>query len=162
MELLVAGALDSGNRSALSDSELAELRVDPRIHCLGHVDDMEKLYAASDIVVLPSWREGLSRALIEAAAMERPIITTDVPGCRDVVDHGISGLLVPLRDSRAIELAVRLFLENPDVARRFGKAARQKVVAEFQVSLVNQSTLTQYERLLGMPLDRKPLLGRLF
>ena len=119
---------------------------------------MQLVYAASDIVVLPSWREGLSRALIEAAAMERPIITTDVPGCRDVVDHGISGLLVPQRDARAIELAVRLLIENPDVARRFGKAARHKVVAEFQVSLVNESTLAQYERLLGMPLDRKPLL----
>ncbi len=162
LELLVAGALDRGNRSALSHSELAELQADPRIRCLGHVDDMQDLYAASDIVVLPSWREGLSRALIEAAAMERPIITTDVPGCRDVVDHGVSGLLVPLRDVRAIELAVRLLIENPGLARRFGKAARQKVVAEFQVSLVNQSTLAQYERLLGMPLDRKPLLEGLF
>ena len=113
-------------------------------------------------MVLPSWREGLSRALIEAAAMERPIITTDVPGCRDVVDHGISGLLVPQRDARAIELAVRLFIENPDVANRFGKAARQKVVAEFQVSLVNESTLQQYSRLLAASLDRKPLLKGLF
>ena len=162
LELLVAGVLDSGNRSAISDAELAELQADPRIRCLGHVDDMQALYAASDIVVLPSWREGLSRALIEAAAMERPIVTTDVPGCRDVVDHGVSGLLVPLRDARAIELAVRLLIENPDLARRFGKAARKKVVAEFQVSLVNQSTLAQYELMLGMPVDRKPLLKRLF
>ena len=154
LELLVAGALDSGNRSALSESELDELHADPRIRCLGHVDDMSALYAASDIVVLPSWREGLSRALIEAAAMERPIITTDVPGCRDVVDHGVSGLLVPLRDSRAIELAVRLLIENPDLARRFAKAARQKVVAEFQVSLVNQSTL-QYSQLFA-PLIASP------
>ena len=83
---------------------------------------MQALYAASDIVVLPSWREGLSRALIEAAAMERPIITTDVPGCRDV-DHGVSGLLVPLRDARGIELAVRLFMENPDAARRLQSTA---------------------------------------
>lgn len=162
LELLVAGALDSGNRSALSVSELAELQVDPRIRCLGHVDDMQALYAASDLVVLPSWREGLSRALIEAAAMERPIITTDVPGCRDVVDHGCSGLLVPLRDARGIELAIRLLLENPDLARHFGKAARKKVVAEFQVSLVNQSTLQQYKALLGTPLARKPLLQGLF
>ena len=162
MELLVAGALDSGNRSALSDSELAELQADPRIRCLGHVVEMEDIYAASDIVVLPSWREGLSRALIEAAAMERPIITTDVPGCRDVIDHGSSGLLVPLRDARAIELAVRLLIENQDLARRFGKAARQRVVAEFQVSRVNQSTLQQYDELLATQLDRKPLLQGLF
>ena len=142
----MAGALDSGNRSAMG--------------LVGGT--MAELYAAIDIVDLPSWREGLSRALIEAAAMERPIITTDVPGCRDVVDHGVSGFLVPLCDAHAIELAVRLLIENPDVARRFGKAARKKVVAEFQVSLVNQNTLDQYDRLLQMPLDRKPLLKRFF
>lgn len=162
LELLVAGELDSGNRSALSATELADLQNHPHIRCLGHVADMCALYAASDIVLLPSWREGLSRSLIEAAAMERPIITTDVPGCRDVVDHGRSGLLVPLHDSRSIALAIRLLLENPELARRFGKAARQKVVAEFQVSLVNQSTLVQYERLLATSLDRKPLLQGLF
>lgn len=151
LELLVAGSLDDGNRSSLSPEELRTLRADPRIRCLGHVDDMCALYAASDVVVLPSWREGLSRSLIEAAAMERPIITTDVPGCRDVVDHGRSGLLVTLHDARAIELAIRLLLANPDLARRFGKAARQKVVNEFQVSLVNKQTLDQYQRLFAMP-----------
>ncbi len=162
LELLVAGELDDGNRSALSQAELQALRAEPRIHCLGHVADMRALYAASDIVLLPSWREGLSRALIEAAAMQRPIITTDVPGCRDVVDHGETGLLVPLHDPRAIELAIRLLLANPDLARRFGRAARQKVVDEFQVSIVNQSTLAQYERLLASSLDRKPLLEGVF
>ena len=115
---------------------------------------MRAVYASSDIVVLPSWREGLSRALIEAAAMERPIITTDVPGCRDVIDHGRSGLLVPLRDARAIELGIRLYMNNPDLVRRFGKAARQKVVSEFQVSLVNETTLEQYEQILRKPLGR--------
>ena len=162
LDLLIAGALDIGNRSALSESELGDLHDDPRIHCLGHVNDMQSLYALCDIVVLPSWREGLSRALIEAAAMERPIITTDVPGCRDVIDHGRSGLLVPLKDSRAIELAIRLLAENVDLARRFGKAARQKVVSEFQVSLVNESTLQQYDHLLGTPLKRKPMLESFF
>jgi glycosyltransferase involved in cell wall biosynthesis len=162
LELLVAGALDSGNRSALTPAELAELRANQCIRCLGHVEDMQRVYAASDIVVLPSWREGLSRSLIEAAAMELPIITTDVPGCRDVVDHGISGLLVPQRDARSLVLAIRLLLENPALAKRLGKAARQKVVAEFQVSLVNESTLQQYSRLLAASLDRKPLLKGLF
>jgi glycosyltransferase involved in cell wall biosynthesis len=151
LELLVAGDLDGGNRSSLSAAELQALAQEPRLRCLGHVDDMRALYAASDLVVLPSWREGLSRALIEAAAMELPIITTDVPGCRDVVDHGINGLLVPLHDARAIELAIRLLLANPDLARRFGKAARQKVVAEFQVSIVNERTLCKYSALLPLP-----------
>ena len=162
IELLVAGALDSGNRSSLSVDELAVLRSDPRVRCLGHVADMREIYAASDIVVLPSWREGLSRALIEAAAMERPIITTDVPGCRDVVDHGRTGLLVPFRDSRSLALALRLFSENPDLARRCGKQARRKVKAEFQVSLVNQVTLAQYEQMFSAPFKRKPFLPGLF
>ena len=162
LELLVAGALDSGNRSALTPAELTELHTNQRIRCLGHVEDMQLVYAASDIVVLPSWREGLSRSLIEAAAMERPIITTDVPGCRDVVDHGLSGLLVPQGDARSLALAIRLLLKNPDLAKRFGKAARQKVVAEFQVSLVNESTMQQYTRLLATSLDRNPLLGGFF
>ena len=144
LELLIAGDLDSGNRSSLTAGEIELLKSDKRICTLGHVDDMRPIYASSDIVVLPSWREGLSRSLIEAASMERPIITTDVPGCRDVVDHGLSGLLVPLRDSRALELAIKLIISNPEIARKLGKAARRKAIDQFQVSLVNSSTINQY------------------
>lgn len=162
LQLLVAGSIDFGNRSALSVAELHDLQTDMRIRLLGHVADMRPIYASSDLVVLPSWREGLSRALIEAAAMERPIITTDVPGCRDVIEHGSSGLLVPLQDPHAIELAIRLLLQNPDLAERFGRQARRKVVTEFQVSLVNKSTLEIYRSLLGIPLQRKPMLKELF
>ncbi|MCF8139539.1 MAG: glycosyltransferase family 4 protein [Cyanobium usitatum Tobar12.5m-G36] len=162
LQLLVAGAIDEGNRSALTPAELSTLQADSRIRCLGHVADMRAVYAAADLVVLPSWREGLSRSLIEAAAMERPIITTDVPGCRDVIDHGRSGLLVAIQDARGIELAIRLLLDNPDLAHRLGKEARIKVIAEFQVSLVNESTLHTYQRLLGVNLGRKPMLQGLF
>lgn len=161
-DLFVAGALDSGNRSSLSTSQLNALAGDPRIHLLGHVGNMRKLYSTADIVILPSWREGLSRSLIEAASMERPIITTDVPGCRDVIDHGISGLLVPLRDPQAIQLAIQLLIANPTLARNLGKAARKKVVAEFQVSTINENTLVQYKTLLEKPLGRKPLFDGLF
>ena len=154
LELLVAGSLDDGNRSSLTAAELEEIRLEPRVRCLGHVEDMRGLYASADLVVLPSYREGLSRALIEAAAMERPIITTDVPGCRDVIDHGVSGLLVPVCDAPSLRLAIQLLIQNPDLARRFGLAARDKVVQEFQVSLVNERTLVQYQRLL------EPAAGR--
>jgi len=154
VELLVAGDLDAGNRSALSPGELQALGSEQRVRCLGHVEDMRALYASVDVVVLPSWREGLSRALIEAAAMERPIITTDVHGCRDVVVHGVCGLLVPPRNAEALRLAIVLLLQQPQLARAFGKAARERVVAEFQVDLVNQRTLEQYHQLLSQPLDR--------
>jgi len=152
LELLVAGGIDTGNRSSLTAAELAQLHANPRIRCLGHVDDMRALYASSDLVVLPSWREGLSRALIEAAAMERPIITTDVPGCRDVIDHGQCGLLVPPHNPDALGLAIELLIQQPELARAFGKAARARVVAEFQVDLVNERTLQQYRQLLSQSL----------
>jgi len=160
LDLLVAGDLDAGNRSSLSPAELTALRAEPRLRCLGHVTDMRALYAASDIVVLPSWREGLSRALIEAAAMERPIITTDVPGCRDVVDHGRSGLLVPLQNGPAIALAIRLLLEQPELARVLGQQARRKVVEEFRVTLVNDHTLQQYAQLIALPIRPSRLRWR--
>ena len=160
LDLLVAGDLDAGNRSSLSPAELTALRAEPRLRCLGHVTDMRALYAASDIVVLPSWREGLSRALIEAAAMERPIITTDVPGCRDVVDHGRSGLLVPLQNGPAIALAIRLLLEQPELARGLGQQARRKVVEEFRVTLVNDHTLQQYAQLIALPIRPSRLRWR--
>ena len=154
LELWVAGELDVGNRSVLSQTELVSLRNEQRVRCLGHVEDMRALYSSVDMVVLPSWREGLSRALIEAAAMERPIITTDVPGCRDVVVHGVCGLLVPPRNASALWLAIVLLLQQPQLARAFGKAARARVAAEFQVDLVNKRTLEQYHQLLSQPLAR--------
>tara|TARA_Y100001968_G_C19400890_1_gene740957 strand:- start:573 stop:1652 length:1080 start_codon:yes stop_codon:yes gene_type:complete len=145
IELFIAGEIDDGNRSTLNQSELEAIKAEHRIHCLGHVQDMRTQYENSDLVVLPSWREGLSRSLIEAASMERPIITTDVPGCRDVIDHGKSGILVPLKDAKSIALAIDLLMGNPDLARSFGKSARKKVVEEFQVSFVNETTIQQYK-----------------
>ena len=77
---------------------------------------MREIYLNSDIVVLPSWREGISMSLLEAGSMECPIITTNVPGCRDIVEHGISGLLVPPKDPIALELAIDFLIKN----RKFG------------------------------------------
>jgi len=153
VQLWIAGDLDHGNRSSLDPVELKQLENVEGVRLLGHVDDMPALYDMVDIVVLPSWREGLSKALIEAAAMEKPIVTTDVPGCRDVVEHGISGLLVPLRDVHSLALAIRLMVNQPQLARRLGQAARDKVAREFAVDLVNQSTYMTYCQLL----DQSPL-----
>ena len=85
------------------------------------MEDLRQVYSESDIVLLPSWREGLSRSLIEAAAMSKPIITTDTPGCKDIVEHGINGLLVPIKDSRSIELAILFFKRNKIIAEKFGQ-----------------------------------------
>lgn len=147
-QLSIAGSLDTGNRSCLTASQLAALSDDNRYRLLGHVSDMRSLYEASDIVVLPSWREGLSRALIEAASMCLPIITTDVPGCHDVVEHGVTGLLVPIRDPSAIALAILFYLRNPEFAHSLGQTARLNVIDKFRASLINQSTINHYQILL--------------
>ena len=98
----------------------------------------------------------------ELTSVQLPIIATDESSCRDLIHHGPSGLLVASQDAWAIELAIHLLLDNPHLAHRLGKQARRKVIAEFQVSLVNESTLHTYKRLLGVSLDRKPMLQGLF
>ena len=150
-DLLVAGQADRGNRSALTASEYNALTSNPRVTLLGHVEDMRALYASVDLVILPSWREGLSRSLIEAASMELPIITTDVPGCRDVVSHGISGILVPKKDSNALRLAIIFLIKNQDFAEKLGKKARESVISNFKMELVNQATISAYSDILGSP-----------
>ena len=92
---------------------------------------------------------GLSRALIEAASIELPIITTDTPGCRDIVSHGINGLLIPVNDPKALYLAIQLLIQNQQLAIGFGKKARKKVLDEFQVSIINKKTLLEYRFLLS-------------
>ena len=118
------------------------------IKILGHKEDLRKVYSESDIVLLPSWREGLSRSLLEAASMSKPIITTNTPGCKDIIDHGLNGLLVPIKDPKAIELAIIFLKRNNKIAKKFGQKVRLKVVEKFDVKLINKQTFDVYKKLL--------------
>ena len=111
----------------------------------GHVLDMPELFASADIVVLPSYREGLPKSLIEAAACARPLVTTDVPGCREVVTDFVDGLLVPVRDAHALARAIAHLQDDPALARRLGEAARRKALAEFDEHIVIARTLAVYD-----------------
>ncbi len=148
-ELYLAGILDKGNSSCLTREYLAKIENNKNIICLGHVHNMRDLYQKTDIVVLPSWREGLSRSLIEAASMKCPIITTDVPGCRDVIDHEFNGLLVPAKDITSLKLAMKFLLLNPQIGNEFGRKAREKVLLNFKISRINDLTIKVYEDLLN-------------
>ena len=111
---------------------------------LGHVDDMPTLFNSVDMVVLPSYREGLPKGLIEAGACGCPLITTDVPGCREVVTHGEDGLLVPVKDAGALAASV-VCLANDSVFRDcLGHEARKKAVAQFDERIVIDKTLRVY------------------
>jgi glycosyltransferase involved in cell wall biosynthesis len=121
------------------------------VEWLGHVDDMPALLASADIVVLPSYREGLPKSLIEAAACARPLVTTDSPGCRDVVTDGVDGLLVPVRDALGLAQAIARLQDDRLLARRLGQAARAKALAEYDERRIVACTLNIYYELFGEP-----------
>ena len=148
IQLLIAGEIDKGNRSAINREYKKYMLSQKNIKILGHKEDLRKVYSESDIVLLPSWREGLSRSLLEAASMSKPIITTNTPGCKDIIDHGLNGLLVPIKDPKAIELAIIFLKRNNKIAKKFGQKVRLKVVEKFDVKLINKQTFDVYKKLL--------------
>ena len=147
-EFLVAGEADPGNPAAVPRSEVEDWQRAGLVQVLGHVDDMPTLFRSVDLVVLPSYREGLPRALVEAAACALPLVTTDVPGCREVVDDGVNGLLVPVRDPGALTRAIERMRAEPKLAQLFGQKARQKAIERFDQKAIVEATLSTYAELL--------------
>jgi glycosyltransferase involved in cell wall biosynthesis len=118
------------------------------IEYLGMRDDVREVYAQTDVVCLPSWGgEGVPKALIEAAACALPIVTTDVPGCRDIVRQNENGILVPPRDVDSLVAALRTLIENPELCGKMGTRGREIVIAEFSLPIVIKATLAVYETL---------------
>jgi glycosyltransferase involved in cell wall biosynthesis len=116
------------------------------VRFLGMRDDIDRLYAAFDIFVLPSHREGFPRAAMEAAAMGLPIVATDIRGCRQVVEDGVTGLLVPVDDVAMLGGALRRLTADVEERERMGQAARVKARAEFDEQAVVTKVLASYER----------------
>jgi glycosyltransferase involved in cell wall biosynthesis len=148
IEFLLAGTPDPGNPASVPSSQIAKWQQAGVVTYLGHVSDMPRLLSEIDVAVLPSYREGVPRSLLEAAACGLPIVTTDVPGCREIVSHGLNGLLVPARDARRLADAIRLLYEHPAERLRMGRAGREKVLNEFDERIVFKKTLDVYRELL--------------
>ena len=149
IRFILAGAPDPGNPASIDEATLQSWINEGLVEWRGHVSDMPGLYADCDVAVLPSYREGLPKSMIEAAACELPLVITDAPGCREVVAvNGQDGLVVPVRDSVALANAIRLLDDDRAAARRLGIAARQKVLAEFDERIVISRTLDVYRELL--------------
>jgi len=109
VDFLLAGDPDPGNPAAVPEAAVRQWSAEGIVTWLGHVDDMPSLLRSVQVVVLPSYREGLPKGLIEAAACGLPLVTTDVPGCREVVTDGVDGLLVPVKDANALAAAILRF-----------------------------------------------------
>lgn len=144
---LLAGDPDPGNPAAVDEATVLRWVEEGIVEWLGHVEDMPALFAAVDMVVLPSYREGLPKGLIEAAASGLPLVTTDVPGCREVVTDAVDGLLVPPRDPTALAGAIARLAADAALAARLGTAARAKAIGEFDERRVVQATLDVYREL---------------
>lgn len=144
---VLAGDADPANPSSIPLQTLEKWRSEKIVELWGSSDDMPGVFAKSHIFCLPSYREGLSKVLIEAAACGKPIITTNVPGCRDVVEDGLNGLLVPAKDPKAIATAIKKLINNPTMRRQMGVEGRKKATQEFGVKLVVKETMHIYSDL---------------
>lgn len=136
------GPIDEGNRTSVSRGELDAWVKEGVIDYLGSTDDVRPFIAAATAIVLPSYREGLPRTLLEGGAMGRPLIATDVPGCREVVEDGVNGFLCSVRDAASLASAIRRFAELPAAERlAMGQSARNKVQERFSEEFVIRAYL---------------------
>jgi glycosyltransferase involved in cell wall biosynthesis len=154
------GPVDTSNRSAIDKVTLDKWIAEDVIEYSGEVDDVRPYVAASSCVVLPSYREGAPRTLIEAAAMARPIIATRVPGCTAVVDEGKTGLLCDAKSAERLADCVMRFLElSPEEQADMGRAGRAKMVREFDQSIVVQSYLGAMDALCNVRENEQQVAG---
>ena len=147
-EFLLVGDIDPGNPSSLSSMELEQIEIDGYVTLLGHCDDIAAVYSAANVVCLPSYREGLPKSLVEAAACGRAVVTTDVPGCRDAIIPNKTGVLVPVQDARALANAIAGLLCNKVLRHEMGRAGRELAEREFDVDMVANQHLDIYQELL--------------
>ncbi|MEW6248467.1 MAG: glycosyltransferase family 4 protein [Nitrospirota bacterium] len=147
---VLVGRCDPQNPAAIPPSRLQEWVDAGDIEWWGHREDMPAVLSSATLAVLPSFREGLPKVLLEAAACGKPIVATDVPGCRAVVRHQSNGLLVPPRDPGALADAIALLLADADRCAAMGRAGRDMVVREYSVSKITGATLALYRELLDL------------
>lgn len=140
----LVGGEDYGNKAAIQKSELERWSKLDNLEWLGHRTDIANLYKDAAIAVLPSYREGLPKSLIEACAIGRPIVATNVPGCREVIDDGVNGYLVNPKDSIDLSSKLELLIDSKTLRNTMGKASRLKAENEFGIDQVVNKTFEVY------------------
>jgi glycosyltransferase involved in cell wall biosynthesis len=149
VELLLAGPVDPDNRGSLTAELLTSLSAEPGVEWLGPVDDVREVWRRAAIAVLPStYGEGVPKALLEAAACARPIVATDIPGCREIVRSGETGTLVPPRDVNQLAAALAALAGDSAQRVRMGRAGRALVKRDFAEEMIARQTLAVYQAAL--------------
>jgi glycosyltransferase involved in cell wall biosynthesis len=145
---VLVGTVDTGNPTSVKQTELDAWVRDGVVEWWGHRSDMAQVLSAAQIVVLPSYREGLPKVLLEAAACGRPVVTTNVPGCRDAIEPGVTGVLVPVQDALALAQAMNELILDPVRCERMGTAGRALAEQAFDVRQVIAAHLQIYAELI--------------
>ncbi|GER08818.1 glycosyl transferase family 1 [Iodidimonas muriae] len=149
VKFMVAGDIDTDNPTAIDSKILNEWRKLEFIDFLGHRDDMPSIFNNASIVCLPTYREGMPKSLIEAAASGCALISTDVPGCREIVEDGVNGFLVPPRDPIALAEAMCKLITDKKRCKEMGMMARKTAEKEYSVENIVSLTLSFYEEVLN-------------
>jgi len=150
-EFTLVGSIDPGNPKSIPDKQIEQWHSDGIVNWLGEQSNIAQLLIESHIVALPSYREGLPKSLIEAAAAGRAIVTTDVPGCREVVQDGENGFLVPVRNEKELAIAIKKLIDNPNLLIAMGKKSRLIAEREFSIDRVVSKTLGIYSKIGSDP-----------
>lgn len=146
---VLVGEPDPVNPASVSAGDVGQWVRDGHVESWGRSETMPETLTRAHVVVLPSYREGLPKVLIEAAAVGRPLVAADVPGCREVVAPGLNGLLVAPRSPRALAQAMGTLLRDPERMQRYGNASRRIATTQFSDSVIAEETLGVYAELLG-------------
>ena len=160
VRMWLVGAPDPANPSSLDAKALHQWHREGCVEWLEHRNDIADVWAQSHIAILPSYREGMPKSLLEAAACGKPIVTADVPGCNDLVIDGVTGFLVPAENWIRLADAVDKLTAEPELRKRMGAAARAKVELEYSETIVVRATLDLYARALTHAGERISYLAR--
>lgn len=147
-QFVLAGAAGYDNPSAIDLRQINAWQAEGCVQWLGHVEDMTPLFRKASIVCLPSYREGMPKALLEAAAAGCAVVTTDVTGCREAIEPGVTGDLVPVRDSSALAKALLKLINNEDRRHSYGRRGMERASLMFSIEAVVDQTLDIYKELL--------------
>ena len=146
VDFILCGKVDMGNKAGIPEEQLIAWNKQRVVKWIDYQEDMVKTLHTSHIIVLPSYREGLPKALIEACAVGRPIVTTDVPGCRTIVQDGENGILVPVKNQEALARAIEKLIIDKSLRTTMGRLGREKVEKGFTIEKVVEKTLQIYQK----------------
>ncbi len=144
---VLAGMVDPANPTSVSQDQLDAWIADGAVEYWGFCTDMPEVLSRASIIVLPSYREGLPKALIEAAACGRAVVTTDVPGCRDAISPNVSGFLVPAKCAQSLADAIELLVQDAELRKSMGRAGRELAESSFAIEKVVHQHISIYENI---------------